>query len=100
MKTIIHNFCEGFYDNLPLDKKKEIDFNYLETIMMKVGMTLFKKLIYVFILMIVSIYAMFVFSIPNKVSLSVLEFLLWCIWIKETIDWKEFKELMKVLNKR
>lgn len=97
MKRFIHNFCEGFYDGIK--NKDEISYQQIEDVFMKLIPSLIKKIILVIIALIVSIPFLIKFPFKNKFNLWILEFLLWIVWIYQSLDLDSFKTLMREVKK-
>ena len=97
MKRFIQNFCEGFYDRIK--NKDEISYQQIEDVFMKLIPSLIKKIILVIIALIVSIPFLIKFPFQNKFNLWILEFLLWIVWIYQSLDLESFKTLMREVKK-
>ena len=97
MKRFIQNFCEEFYDGIK--NKDEISYQQIEDVFMKLIPSLIKKIILVIIALIVSIPFLIKFPFKNKFNLWILEFLLWIVWIYQSLDLESFKTLMREVKK-
>ena len=97
MKRFIQNFCEGFYDGIK--NKDEISYQQIEDVFMKLIPSIIKKIILVIIALIVYIPFLIKFPFENKFNLWILEFLLWIVWIYQSLDLESFKTLMREVKK-
>lgn len=95
MKQFIENFCNGMYDSLNEQQKKQITYQEIEKIMSSLIPAVISKLIMVILALIVSIPFLIKFHVPNAVGMWVLEMCLWIVWIKETTNWKDYRNLLK-----
>ena len=68
-------------------------------VFMKLIPSIIKKIILVIIALIVSIPFLIKFPFQNKFNLWILEFLLWIVWIYQSLDLESFKTLMREVKK-
>ncbi len=100
MKHFIQNLCKGMYDSLTNKQKEKITYKEIEDVMLVLIPEILSKLGMVILALMITIPFLITFHISNGIRIWVLELCLWMVWIKTTVQWKSFKEVLKKMQSK